>query len=189
MTDVVRSILNEIADAASSGVLESDPERIGRMLDAVMETVADILPSSSGERLCEGALAASCALSRVMMASNAPIDRESPDFIAGRLAAIIDILGYASAKTTDDADVGKALEKPYACVIAALATGLLRDADLDGVADLSEEAMSTTLAELRAMGMLTKVMHGRDVYNALTPVGMILAEEIAAARQSAAPQA
>lgn len=150
------------------------------MLNAVMETVADVLPSASASSLREGSIEATRALSSVVAASGSSVDRLSPDFIAGRLAAIIDILGYAAASTAEEADIEAARKAPYAGIILHLADGRLLDTDIARRTGMSEEETAAVVLELARMGMTSRMMLGTSWFNTLTPVGALMAVELSA---------
>lgn len=176
MIRTIWKIFETIGDAAASG---NDPERIGRMLDAAMETVADILPGSDGRVLSEGTTAAAHALARIQSNSKEPINRQSADFLAGRLAAIIDILGFASARTVYASDIETAMQEPYAGIITALGEhGPQSIEDLAATRDIHPVTMPDYLGELAKMGMTTQVAHGLKVCHVLTPAGILIAEEL-----------
>jgi len=166
------NILDEIGAKASGHSSEIDA-----MLNAAMELVADVLPSADGRELGEGALAAAHALAVLMAGGRNQVDRESMDFQAGRLAAIVDILGYASAMTAMDGDVEKARTESYSKIIGVLKDGPLTNADVAARARLDFDAVAENLSELQRIGMITSHMHGTNRYNLLTPVGVLLAAE------------
>jgi hypothetical protein len=179
MTSTIWRIFDEIRDAMASG----DPDarsKIDGMLNAAMETVSDVLPVADGSLLSEGSLAAAHALACLQSASKDPINEQSADFIAGRLSAIIDILGFAAARTVNADDVETAMQEPYAGIVRDLAThGPQTNEDLAASQDIHPDAMRDYLRELARMGMSTSLMLGEKVGHILTPAGVLIAEELA----------
>ncbi|MNU53010.1 hypothetical protein D3C71_420330 [compost metagenome] len=183
MTSTLWKIFDAIGEAAETG---NESERIGRMLDAAMETVSDVLPNSDGRVLSEGTTAAAHALTRIRSNSKEPIHEQSADFLAGRLAAIIDILGFAAARTTYATDVESAMEEPHAGIITALGEHKPRKIhDLAAAQDIHPVVMHTILDELTKMGMVTQVLHGQTYCPVLTPAGRLIADELAKGTTSA----
>jgi hypothetical protein len=152
-------------------------DNIDDRLNAAMELVADVLPGADARTLSNGSLAAAHALSVLMANSEVPVDRQSADFAAGRLAAIIDILGYAASATASSEDVDKARSEPYASIIRALTDGPLQDGAVAFRLGMEAELVSAAIAELHRIGMVTNRLQGWQVFNTLTPVGILLAEE------------
>ena len=165
-------ILDEIGAKASGPSSE-----IAAMLSAAMELVADVLPIADGRELSDGALAAAHALTLLMAGGRNPVNRESSDFHAGRLSAIIDILAYASAVTAVDDDVAKARAELCSRIIGTLKDGPLVTEDIAERAQLDAGTVAEGLAELHRIGMVASQMHGTERYNVLAPVGALLAAE------------
>jgi predicted ArsR family transcriptional regulator len=177
MTDGTWKVLDDIRDDIIGRGFGSPELNLDGRLNAAMELLADILPTADAVMLSDGSLAAAHALSVLMANSASPVDRQSADFAAGRLAAIVDILGYAASATAASDDVDKARSEPYASIIRALAEGPLQDSAVAFRLGVDEEGVSAGLHDLRKMGMVTNRMQGWQVFNALTPVGVLLAEE------------
>lgn len=155
-----------------------DPEqanKVDMILASVMETVADILPTASAPVLREGVKAAKAALET--LDRTLQVDESSPSYVAGRLAAVLDVLGYAAYQTADEAVVDMARKQPYALILAALATGAMRNVDLAAALQKDEPRVSKWLAALREHGAVTSHKRGRELFNALTPVGRLLVEQ------------
>jgi DNA-binding transcriptional ArsR family regulator len=150
-------------------------EKVDAILAGVMETVADVLPAAPVGQLREGAMSAKAALERVERAGG--VNETSSSYIAGRLAAAADVLGYASFQTADDAAVEIAREQPYAGILAILAEGALRNVDLATKLRKDEPRVSKWLAALRGAGAVTSHKRGRETFNALTPVGRLVVEK------------
>lgn len=176
MTSTIWKIFDAIGEAAETG---NEPGRIGRMLNAAMETVSDVLPDADGWVLSEGTTAAAHALARIQSNSKEPINEQSADFLAGRLAAIIDILGFAAARTVYASDVETAMQEPFAGIIASLGEhGPRTIEDLAAARDIRPVTMPEHLGELAKMGMTTQVRYGQTVRHVLTPAGVMVAEEL-----------
>lgn len=144
-------------------------------LAAVAETVFDVLPTASVKVLREGLTEAAGALARVKaMGGN---DR-SPDFIAGRLSAIVDILGYAVAPTADDEVLETAKQQRYRDIIELLASASLRDVDLAAKLGREVADVSAMLEELYVLGVVGTHLYGAERYTNLTLVGKLLSETI-----------
>lgn len=177
MNSGIWNIIDEVGARAGGSPSELD----GR-LNAVMELVADVLPSADGRILGDGCLAAAHALALIMANGTGQIDRNSAGFQAGRMAAIVDILGYAASATAASEDIEKARTEPYATIIRSLADGPLLDGDVAERSGIDAAAATEGLPVLRVIGMTTNQMQGLQVYNVLTPVGFILSQETAAAK-------
>lgn len=176
MTSTIWKIFDAIGEAAEAG---NEAERIGRMLNAAMEAVSDVLPNSDGRVLSEGTTAAAHALARMQSNSKEPIDRQSADFLAGRLAAIIDILGFAAARTVHASDVEAAMQDPYAGIITALGEhGPQTIEDIADARNITAIIIRDHLGELTRMGMTTQMKYGQEIRHALTPAGVLVAEEL-----------
>lgn len=144
----------------------------GPLLAAAAETIADVLPTAKADILRQGFSEAGAALAAIKRI--APVDEKSPNFMAGQLAAIADILGYAASVTADEDEVNKATQPPYAEILTALATDALRNIDIVGRLGKDKAYVSRLLDDMRAMGVVTSHRRGREVYNTLTPVGRLL---------------
>lgn len=169
--------LAEISDIAAGGgascLRKADP-----LLAAVAEIVADVLPTASASTLRAGASEAAAALAAVRRLG--PVDEGSPDFVAGRLSAIIDILGFAAASTLDDDNVHKAMQPPYSGILKALSGGARHCADLALSMDKMQGEILSLLHDMRVMQVVTNHRRGVEAYFELTPAGSLLAKELAA---------
>lgn len=172
MTAAYWKILIEISELVARDGRAALGEKTGGMLAAVSETVADILPTASAKVLREGMAEAALALAKVK--GVAQVNRNSPDFVAGQLAAITDILGYAASVTADEDEVNKATQPPYVEILTALASDALRNVDLGDRLGKDEAYVSRLLDHMRSMGVVTSHRRGREVFNTLTPVGQLL---------------
>jgi len=175
MTSIIWDSLREIRGIVASGDLEASASKVDGMLNAVMESVADTLPSATTQRLREGAEAAIAALNTVR--SKKTIDRASIDFAAGRLAAVADILGYAAVATADEAAIERARQQPYARILQEMFEAPLRNIDLAVRLGVHKSQVSRYMSDLREMEMVTSHQSGREVFNALTPVARLVVEE------------
>jgi hypothetical protein len=146
--------------------------KAGPLLAATAETLADILPTAKADILMQGfseATAAMAAIKRI-----APVDEKSADFIAGQLAVIADILGYAASATADEDQVRKATQPPYIEILSALSNDALRTVDLAALLGTEKSCVSSLLYEMRTMGVIASHQRGREVYNTLTPIGRLI---------------
>lgn len=175
MSSVVWDSLKEIKCLVSSDEFFSSARKVDSMLNAVAETVADTLPSSTTSSLREGAEAAITALNSLR--SKEPIDRLSVNFIAGRLATVADVLGYAAVTTADETAIEGARQQPYARILQTLYDAPLRNIDLGNRLGLHKSQISRYMSQLRDMEMVTSHQSGREVFNALTPVARLVVEE------------
>jgi len=149
-------------------------EKVDSMLSAAMESIADTLPTATSEMLRAGAAAARVALEVYERLDG--VDELSPSFAAGRLASAVDILGYASYQTADEAILELARTQPYGSVLAALMEGPMRSVDLAAKLGKDEARTSKWLATLRENGAVMSHKHGRELVSALTPVGRLVVE-------------
>ncbi|WFU91989.1 helix-turn-helix domain-containing protein (plasmid) [Rhizobium sp. CC1099] len=172
-----------VSELVTSGDFTKVAEKVDSAINASMETVADVLPTAAAPILRAGAAAATGALNKLRSTTSA--NRLSPDYAAGRLAAAVDILGYAAYATADDEAVKKARQQPYARILDLLAGEPLRNTDIVVKLRRDKAYVSRLLDELRGMEMVTSHRHGRDLFNALTPVGRLVVEEGVEARQRA----
>lgn len=155
----------------------SDPvvaEKVDSILSAVMEAIADTLPTATSEVLRVGAAAARDALEAYERLDG--VDELSPSFAAGRLASAVDVLGYASYQTADEAIFELARTQPYGSVLTALMEGPLRSVDLAAKLGKDEPRTSKWLTTLRENGAVMSHKHGRELVSALTPVGRLVVE-------------
>lgn len=179
MTDSSWQILSDAADLAVVGDKAADG-----VLNAVMETVADILPTAGSRKLDEGATAAARALALVLSSETVRVDMRSTAFRAGRLSAVVDILGYAAAATVPDEYLEKAAEDQNASVLACLASGPLTDDEITEKTQLPSEEVAKAVDELRSCGFLTSHRHSAKVLNVMTPAGLLAAESVRSLRSS-----
>ncbi|NTF17911.1 helix-turn-helix transcriptional regulator [Agrobacterium rubi] len=149
-------------------------EDISGMLNAAMEQVADVLPYGDSAMLNEGALSATRSLALLEAMARERVDHGSSEFRAGRLSAIIDILGYAAAATASSADVERARSEPLMGIMRILADGPLEVEMIAERSELDAEALSEALEELRGIGMVADQRRGMQVFKILTPVGSLL---------------
>lgn len=149
-------------------------EKVDSILSAVMEAIADTLPTATSEVLRAGAAAARDALEAYERLDD--VDEFSPSFAAGRLASAVDVLGYASYQTADEAILELARTQPYGSVLAALTDGPMRSVDLAAKLGKDEARTSKWLATLRENGAVMSHKHGRELVSALTPVGRLVVE-------------
>ena len=93
------------------------------------------------------------------------------------MSAAVDVLGFASHQTADDAAVFALAHKhPYAAVLALLHQGALRNVDLAVRMGKDEAQISKWLTALRNVEAVTSHRRGRETFNALTPVGRMVVE-------------
>jgi hypothetical protein len=180
MTSAIWKVFDAVADLSAKGN-KDDAELIGRLLNAAMETVSDVLPSADGHLLSEGAMVAARALAHIQSNGTEPINRQSADFLAGRLAAVIDILGYAAARTAYADDVETAMQEPYAAIIRKLGSGMPQTTVelASSFPDIHYVVMREYLGQLAKMGMAQHMYHGQKICPALTPAGTMVAEALA----------
>ena len=175
----MRSLLWEsfdiVRDLVAKGEFEKVAEKVDFALNASMETVANVLPTAAAPMLRDGVEAATGALNTLRSKSRA--DRLSPDYAAGRLAAALDILGYAASATADEEAVKKVKQQPFARILDLLAEQPLRNTELAAKLGRDKAYISRLLDTLRTLEMVTSHRHGRDLYNALTPVARLVVEE------------
>ncbi|MBY3081094.1 winged helix-turn-helix transcriptional regulator [Rhizobium laguerreae] len=175
MRNVLWESFDIVKEMVSDGEFDKVAEIVGKALNASMETIADVLPSANAPVLREGLEAANGALA--VLRSKVKLDRRSADYTAGRLAAAMDILAYAASATADEASVKKAKRQPYVQIIELLAEQPLRNTDIVDRIRKDKAYVSRLLDELRGMDIVTSHRHGRDLFNALTPVGRLIVEE------------
>jgi hypothetical protein len=173
--------ISEIAEGADAKALSN----ASTVVSAVTESVADLLPIASPSVLRSGLSASQSALAAI---NRMRVDlNASPDFLAGQLAAITDILGFATASILDDACASQAMMGPLAEVVIALRGGSLRAFDLSY--DKPEAAIRRMLDDLIAMQVVTNHRRGDVTYSQLTPAGKLLVEEfMSAAASTASPR-
>lgn len=183
MTNIIWDNLRNINRIIAYGDLARSAEKVDGLLNAVSEAVADSLPGATAGLLQEGAGAAVGALNALRSKKN--FDRLSSDFIAGRLAATADVLGFAAASTADETAIAKARQQPYARILQALHGAPLRNTDLTRDLGIHKSQISRYLTELREMEMVTSHQQGREVFNGLTPAGRLVVDEGIEDRQRA----
>lgn len=161
-----------IAEMAEKSTNPAVAEKVDSILSATMESIADTLPTATCEMLRAGAAAARDALEAYERLDG--VDELSPSFAAGRLASAVDVLGYASYQTADDAILELARTQPYGSVLAALVDSPMRSVDLAAKLGKDEARTSKWLATLRENGAVMSHKHGRELVSALTPVGRLV---------------
>lgn len=148
-------------------------DKVDRLLNATMEGVADTLPTMTAKEM--RAELGQAARASALLHSGQLIDRLSPAFMAGRLAAVIDILGYAESATADETAVGVAGERTNAQVLGAIADGKLTPAEIARVTGREEPATRATLAELCCAQLVARFPRGATHEYKFTPLGRIVA--------------
>lgn len=176
MTSPIWDGLRKFKDLIQAAGVAGETEKLDAILDGAMETIADVLSHSSPSLLREGQTAAKDALN--LLGLKAALDERSPDFLAGRVSAAVDVLGFAAHQTADDdAVLAVAHRQPYARLLALLHQGALRNVDLAGRMNKDEAQISKWLGALRTVGAVTSHRRGRETFNALTPVGRMVVEQ------------
>lgn len=175
MTHPVWSGLEEIAQILENQRDSTNLEMVDAILDGVFESLADILPSAPPALLQDGAKAARTALEALERSSL--VTPESADFAAGRIAAAIDLLGFAAQATADDAALVLVRQHPFAELVARLSDGALRNVDLARLLDRDEAQISKWLVQLEEHGLVTSHKRGRERFNGLTPIGRLALEQ------------
>lgn len=163
-----------IAEIAQESRDPAVAKKVDSILSSAMELIADTLPTATSEMLRAGAVAARDALEAYERIEG--VDELSPSFAAGRLASAVDVLGYASYQTADEAILELARAQPYGSVLAALMDGPMRSVDLAAKLGKDEARTSKWLATLRENGAVMSHKHGRELVSALTPVGRLVVE-------------
>lgn len=164
----------DIKDMAGKSNNPIIAEKVDSLLSAAMEAIADTLPTATADVLRDGAVAARGALEAYERLDS--VDELSPSFAAGRLASAVDVLGYASYQTADEAILKVAQTQPFGSVLVALMDGPMRSVDLAAKLEKDEPRTSKWLATLRDCGAVMSHKHGRELVSALTPVGRLVVE-------------
>jgi DNA-binding transcriptional ArsR family regulator len=166
--------LSKIQDLLVNVAWENVAAKVDSFLSAGLEAVADVLPTATATTLRQGAASARTAFETLV--SKESVDEESAAFAAGRLAAAVDILGYAAHQTADDAVLTIATRQPYATLLEALHDKPMRNVDLAERLGKDKGQISKLLATLREHQAVTSHRQGREVFNALSPVGRLVVE-------------
>ncbi|WP_374650577.1 hypothetical protein [Dongia sp.] len=174
MSNEIWSYLNDAKNLLLVAKNELVDAKVDGLLNATFEASARVLPSANATELKLGADAARAAL-RAISRSH-PIQRNSPAFVAGRLAALVDLLGHTASQTANSEAEVMARRKPYADVLAALHVKALRNADLAKQLGKPEESICRQLRDLRENDLVTSHRRGREVYNSLTPIGRLVVD-------------
>lgn len=175
MNDVLRTGLAAISEAANGKGLEGQGEKVDAILDAISEVVADVLPTATAPVLKDATEAVKATLRDLQRAT--PIDEASVSYIAGRLTATADILGYAAYRTADEGALHIARTQPFGTILDLLAEKAMRNVDLAKVMAKDEAQVSKWLAKLRDAGAVVSHRQGREIFNGLTPIGRLVVEE------------
>jgi DNA-binding MarR family transcriptional regulator len=175
MTDPIWDSFRDASEMLENGISESVSLTVDLLVNASLETVADALPVSPASVLREGGQAAKSLLN--LIASKAELDRTSLPFLAGRISAAVDVLGYAAHQTADEKVLDIATTQPFAKLLALLAERPHRNVDLVKSLGKDKSTISKLLGTLRQNEAVTSHRHGRETYNALTPVGRLIVEK------------
>ncbi|HEX7857798.1 MAG TPA: winged helix-turn-helix domain-containing protein [Sphingobium sp.] len=163
--------IKEMADQSNDLAIA---QKVDLILSSAMEAIADMLPTATADELRAGAAAARDALEAYDRVEG--VDELSPSFVAGRLASAVDVLGYASYQTADEAILGLARTQPFGDILTALMDSPMRSVDLARKLGKDEARTSKWLATLRENGAVISHKHGRELVSALTPVGRLVVE-------------
>lgn len=172
------SPLSKVSEMAAQEDFEVAAEKMSASLAATAETIADILPTATQQQLLEGIAEATRALSAIR--ATHLVSEAFPDFVAGWLAAIVDVLGYAAAMTANEDEVKNATKPPYREILEALSAADLRCVDLAPQLGMDEAVVSKLLDDLRGMSVVTNHYRGRELYYGLAPIGRLLSSELRA---------
>lgn len=175
MSDMTWHNLDIARDSLRNGNFKTVAEKVDFALSAAMETIANVLPSASPTVLGRGVAVATEAMNALN--AQTPIDRQSSNYIAGRIASAIDVLAYTASATVGETAVQKARQQPYAKILQWLTDGPLRNADVAKKGNWDKAYVSRLFGDLREMEVVTSHRSGRDVYNTLTPAGRLVVEE------------
>lgn len=174
MTSATWNSLRMLQSAQGDRPWQTVAGKVDGLLSASLETVADVLSTATVQTLREGISAAGQAFRS--LAPDLDVE-QTQAFAAGRLSAISDVLGYAARQTGDDAILKKAARQPYATVLSQLHARPMRNADLCEALGRDKGQVSRLLSELRAVDAVTSHKQGRDVFNALTPIGRLVVDK------------
>lgn len=144
-------------------------EKVDLHLNAAMETISEKLSVAPADVLSEGSRLAKSVLDNLSRANE--VDRLSINYLAGRLAAASDVLGYAARQTADEDLLKVARMQPYATILSTLYQKPLRNTDLVKALGKDKAHVSRALDILRSKDAVVSHREGRELYNALTPVG------------------
>jgi hypothetical protein len=174
MSTIAWSSLRKAAESIDKIADTTVAQKVDLYLDATLETISDRLSVAPVKTLSEGSRLAKDVLDALSRSSD--VDRLSTNYIAGRLAAASDVLGYAARQTADEALLPIARMQPYARILAALYERPMRNSDLVTLLHKDKGQISRNLTELRKHEAVTSHKNGRELYNALTPVGRLIVE-------------
>nr|WP_250808606.1 hypothetical protein [Neorhizobium tomejilense] len=161
-----------ILDLTAKPLDHANAERLSALLDAASEQAADIIPTATRQELERAAQDAAAAMN--FLRRNHDIDRRSPEFLAGRLAALTDVYGY-SAAVTADADIAAPLANPvYAAVFDAISRGFTSDDEIASEAGEEPAAIRPIIAELCCASLIVEFRHGRGRHYGLSSVGRLV---------------
>lgn len=175
MANVIWNVFDNVEKLLKGQPGEAEIVKADAILDAVMESIADVLPTATHAVLEEGALAARSLLQTSLRPAGA--DDRSISYIAGRLSAIVDVLAHAARQTVDEARIQVVRRQPYVRVLAALDERPLRNVDLVAVLEKDKAQVSKWLETLRDAGVVVSQKQGRETVNALTPLGRSIVME------------
>jgi DNA-binding transcriptional ArsR family regulator len=175
LTNPIWNSFVRIKEIAEASAIEMVDDKVDALLSAGIEVIADALPTGAVGLLREGASVAKAALDA--HAARVTVDDRSPDYLAGRLAAAVDVLGYAAHQTEDEAILEVAKAAPYSLLMSELGKGPLRNVDLATLLGKDEGQISKWLTKLREHGAVVSHKQGRDTFNALSPVGRLVLDK------------
>lgn len=164
----ISNVMHSIQSDWSRGAA-GDPERTDALISAALEALPILLDSAGPKDLDRCMQAARAALTAFGPEGDAP----KPDFLAGRLSAIVDLLGYAAVQTADPADIAFARAAPYCDILGMLSDQPMRNIDLSRDLGRDKAQVSKWLSALREAGLVTSHRHGRELYNQLTPLARL----------------
>jgi CRP-like cAMP-binding protein len=170
MPCLISHTMKSIHDEWARGV-PCDLERTDAQLSAALEALPGLLDTAAPSDLERGRQAASAALGALDPEDAQP----TQDFLAGRLSAIVDLLGYAATQTADPAAIAFARAAPFSDILVLLAENPLRNTDLAQHLDRDKAQVSKWLAALREAGLVHSHRRGRELYNQLTPLARLIA--------------
>lgn len=166
-------LMNAIEASLRGTDPSADPALISGQMDAACESVVDLLDTAEKPALDAAFRSARTCLNAV---NRADIDESSPAFLAGRLTAMTDILGYAAAQTVDPDTVKFVSQGNFPQLIAAMSRDIETIPEIAKRAGLNGFDATINLGLLMPHNVVVRHRIQGKVMFSLSPLGSLIQE-------------
>lgn len=151
----------------TDGATQTLDPKLDRHVTAAMDTVIDLIPQGRGTVLLEGARQAKELHDRLFRTHGT--QPEQPAYLAGRLAALTDVLALAAQRCVVDPFTEVIRKDHFAGILRELLSHPLTNTELAARIGETSESVCRKLRDLRGVGAVLSHRDGRETVNSLSP--------------------